>query len=215
MKRFLLGMLLSATVLGAPPASPGHGHGDGHKPWGKWKLVGNGCRPESTQTVQNGDALSVVFSDFGINMPQGEIGEGEMVQKTCHLTIDLDPPAGMQLDGFEQLYQGGLVKSAGSRGTLVIRYHVGNKKGEPQRIDWKQGMAIAPESPDALFSHTYETRVNGHQCKQLTSYEVELALSGQRRGQGEFFVGGLDTIDAQFRHRVRVTPRWKPCKGPH
>lgn len=174
--------------------------------------VSGHCNHSNTQVIQNGNALSVVFDDLGADMPQGAEGDGRNVRKNCHFRIRLNAPRDQYLAGLRQVYSGGVIKSKGAVGALEFSYNLGPRVAAPALV-WKQGVEITPDSPDSLFTRVVDEAVaQPRGCSaQTTQYMVRISFSASRRNLQEYFVGGLDSYDAEFASKLDLVPTWKPC----
>jgi len=180
--------------------------------WGNWIAGGTSCDVNSVMIIDNGNTLSVLFNNFGVNMPQRQTGDGLSSRKTCNFRIQLTPPKGFYLAGFRQVYSGGLIKSAGSSGQLNIRYNVGSVVGQPLPIVFPSGREIRPEDPASLFSKTYYNNLLVASCGGSTVYGINMSLSATRRSTTyDYLVGGLDSVDADFIQKVILIPEWALC----
>jgi hypothetical protein len=201
MKRYVV--LFCALALNAPSVAA--------NVWGNWVAGGTSCSTYNVHTVDNGGSLSVLFDEFGVNMPQGQMGEGMSARKTCNFRIQLTPPKGFYLAGFKQVYSGGLIKSRNSSAQLNIRYNVGSVVGQPLPILWNRGQAISPTDFDSLFTKTYYNNLLVASCGGSTVYGINMSFSAARPNTFEHFVGGLDSVDADFVQKVVLIPEWALC----
>lgn len=180
--------------------------------WGNWIAGGTSCGTNNVQTVVNGDSLSVLFDEFGVNMPQGAKGDGTTARKTCTFRITMTPPSGFYLARFRQVYSGGLIKSANSSAQLNIRYNVGSVVGRALPIIWENGTTVSPEDPESIFSRTYQNNLLVANCGESTVYGINMSFTAVRGNPfSDFLVGGLDSVDAQFIQRVVLVPEWEMC----
>jgi hypothetical protein len=180
--------------------------------FGSYIVGGNACNNGNTQVIDNGNTLSVIFDSFGVNMPQGDYGDGTSVRKTCTFRVQLTPPSGFYLAGFKQLYSGGLIKSRRASAQLNIRYNIGTIVGSPLPIIWGEGSEIRPEDSASLFSRTYNNDLLVASCGGSTNYGINMQFTGTRRNTfGEYLVGGLDSVDATFAQKVVLIPEWRLC----
>ena len=180
--------------------------------WGSWNAGGTSCNAGNVQVLDNGNSLSVLFDAFGVNMPQGDSGDGLSSRKTCTFRIQLTPPKGYYLAGFRQTYSGGLIKSSRSSAQLNIRYNIGSVVGNPLPIVWRQGETIRPEDPSSIFNKVYYNNLLVASCGGSTVYGINMTFSATRPNMfGEHLVGGLDSVDADFIQRVILIPEWALC----
>ncbi len=181
--------------------------------WGNWVAGGSSCNANNVHTVDNGSSLSVLFDEFGVNMPTGDTGDGKSARKTCNFRIQLTPPSGFYLARFRQVYSGGLIKSANSSAQLSIRYNVGSVVGQPLPIYWNKGQVIEPTDPASLFTKTYNNNLLVLNCGASTTYGINMTFSATRSNIfADHLVGGLDSVDADFIQRVILVPEWELCR---
>jgi len=181
------------------------------KTWGDYIVGGTACNSGNVSVIENGTNLSVLFDAFGIYMPQADYGEGTSARKTCNFRIQLTPPTGYYLAGFQQVYSGGLIKSRRSSARLDIRYNVGSVQGRPLPLVWSEGREIGPEDPNSMFSKTYDNNLLVASCGGSTVYGINMSFSALRRSTSEYLVGGLDSVDADFVQKLVLIPSWRLC----
>lgn len=203
MKPFFLA-LVCAVALTAENARAGI--------WGDWIAGGSSCSAGSVNVIENGSTLSVLFDQFGVNMPQNSTGDGSSVRKTCNFRVTMTPPNGYYLAGFRQVYSGGLIKSARSSAQLSVRYNIGSVVGQPMPIVWNEGSVIRPEDARSMFSREYNNNLLVANCGGRTVYGINMTFSAARRNTSEYLVGGLDSVDADFEQRLELIPEWRLCR---
>ena len=197
-------LLLGAMVM----ALPAHA-----RVWGEFIAGGTSCNSSNVSVIENGNDLSVLFDAFGLNMPEGDMGDGLSTRKTCNFRITLTPPKGYYLANFRQLYNGGLIKSRRSSAQLNIRYNVGPVQGMPLPIVWPNGLEVRPEDSSSLFSRTYSNNLLVASCGGSTIYGINMQFSGTRSNAfSEHLIGGLDSVDASFVQRIVLIPEWRLCR---
>jgi len=181
--------------------------------WGNWAAGGTSCNAFNVGVIENGNSLSVLFDEFGVNMPQGSVGDGTSARKSCTFRIQLTPPQGLYLAGFRQVYSGGIIKSAGSSAQLNIRYNVGSAVGRPLPIVFPTGQRIRPEDENSMFSRTYNNNLLVASCGGSTVYGLNMSFTATRRSVNyEHIVGGLDSVDADFAQRIILIPEFRLCR---
>lgn len=192
------------AVLAAMPAHA--------RVWGDFIAGGTSCNSSNVSVIENGDNLSVLFDSFGVNMPQGQVGDGLSTRKTCTFRITLTPPRGYYLANFRQLYSGGLIKSRNSSAQLNVRYNVGPIARTPAAIVFPAGRVIRPEDASSLFQREYSDNLLVASCGGSTIYGINMQMSATRPNASlEHLVGGLDTIDASFVNELTLIPEWRLC----
>lgn len=181
--------------------------------WGDYIIGGNACNYGNVQVLESGDNLSILFDEFGVNMPLGSYGEGTSVRKTCNFRITLTPPSGMYLAGFKQVYSGGLIKSRRSSAQLSVRYNLGALVANPLPIKWSSSQAITPDDPASLYTRTFNNPLLVANCGGSTIYGINMTLTGLRPNVStDFLVGGLDSVEAEFTQKLILVPEWKMCR---
>jgi hypothetical protein len=182
------------------------------KTWGDYIVGGTACNANNVSVIDNGSSLSVLFDEFGVNMPQNDYGDGSSARKTCSFRIQLTPPTGYYLANFRQVYSGGLIKSRRSSARLNIRYNVGSAVGQPLPIVWNEGVEITPDNPNSLFQRSYTNNLLVASCGGSTVYGINMQLSALRRSTSQdYVVGGLDSVDADFVQKLVLIPEWRLC----
>jgi len=195
---------LLLAVLGALPAQA--------RVWGDFIAGGSSCNSSNVSVIEMGDNLSVLFDSFGVNMPQGQVGDGLSTRKTCTFRITMTPPRGYYLANFRQLYNGGLIKSRRASAQLNIRYNVGPIAKTPPTIVWGSNQEVRPEDAASLFSREYRDNLLVASCGGSTIYGINMQFSATRPNASlEHLVGGLDTIDASFENVLTLIPEWRLC----
>ncbi len=181
------------------------------KHWNEWIVEGQ-CNKANVHLVENGDSLSVLYDELGVNMPQGKPGDGNDGKRVCHFRIVIVPPPGTYLAHITQTFAGGLIKSAKSSARMDIRYRIGDLKEKPGAIEWKHGTAVAPEDPASIFTRTFDEEIPVAGCPAKTRYQVTLVVAAKRKDASEFVIAGWDSFDTDFIHRVIVTPVFRRCR---
>lgn len=180
--------------------------------WGSWAAGGTACNSSNVSVIDNGTSLAVLFDGFGINMPEGDMGDGLSARKSCTFRIQLTPPRGYYLAGFKQTYSGGVIKSRRSSAQLNIRYNIGSVVGQPLPIVFRDGDEIAPEDIDSLFTRQYDTNLLVASCGGSTTYGLNMSLTGTRRNASyEHIIAGLDSVDADFVQKMVLIPAYRLC----
>lgn len=180
--------------------------------WGEFIAGGTSCNASNISVIENGSDLSVLFDSFGVNMPEGDSGDGLSTRKTCNFRISLTPPNGFYLAGFRQVYSGGLIKSARSSAQLSIRYNIGSVVGQPLPIVWRSGTRVRPEDASSLFNKTYNNNLLVANCGGKALYGINMTFTATRADTwNEHVIGGLDSIDASFVQQLTLIPEWRLC----
>lgn len=170
------------------------------------------CGKRNTQVIENGDTLSVLFDDFGINMPAGQNGDGKTAQRACNFKIRITYPRDRYLSGLKQVFSGGVIKSKNAVGDLQLLTFMGQLNRGFPGVDWKRGKEITAESADSVFTRVAEeTFPEPRACSGQLRYHMRIALRAMRPDNREFFIGGLDSYDAELVQKLDLIPRWKPC----
>jgi hypothetical protein len=179
--------------------------------WGGWIAGGTACNAGNVNVVENGNTLSVLFDEFGVFMPEGDVGDGMSIRRSCTFRIQLTPPSGFYLAGFKQVYSGGVIKSSRSSAQLNVRYNVGSAVGTPLPIVFREGQVIRPEDSQSMFTRTYDNNLLVANCGGNTVYGLNMSLTATRRNYREHIVGGLDSVDADFSQKVILIPDFQLC----
>lgn len=181
--------------------------------WGNWAAGGTACNNYNVSVIENGETLSVLFDEFGVFMPEGDVGDGNSSRKSCTFRIQLTPPNGLYLAGFRQVYSGGVIKSARSSAQLNIRYNVGSVVGVPLPIVFREHTRIDPEDASSLFTRTYENNLLVSNCGASTVYGLNMSLTATRRNRSEHIIAGLDSVDADFSQKIVLIPEFRLCRS--
>lgn len=173
------------------------------------------CGKRNTHIIENGDNLSVLFDDFGIEMPAGQAGDGKQAMKACNFKIRITYPRDRYLAGLKQVFSGGVIKSKNAMGDLQLVTWMGALNRGFPGVDWKRGREITSESAESVFTRVAEEKFpqpNG--CSGQMRFHMRIAIRAQRPDQREFFIGGLDSYDAELVQKLDLIPSWKPCAPP-
>lgn len=175
---------------------------------------GGTCTKNNSQVLENGDALSILLDDFGVRMPAGQEGDGLETRKTCWMRLKVKPPHGRYLAGLEQVYRGGLVKSAKASARVVLRYNLAHIDQEREARNWPAGKEVRPEDPKSEFEYTVDDNLGEARCGKMVNYAVHLVFVGRRPNfNNQFILGSLDTVDVRLKkRRIQLKPRWKVCR---
>jgi hypothetical protein len=175
-----------------------------------WQVSGNACNSNTVFVVANGGSVSVLFDGYNVEMLEGEKKDRKN-NLTCELKMQVTPPPGMELDGFAQLFSGGIIKSSGASARLKIQYKLANAMNS-QEIAWPAGRAITPEDAESVFFKNYNDPVPSRNCKARSQYHLKLHLQASRKATSDFLVGGLDSLDADVSAHLELKPKWRPCR---
>lgn len=163
--------------------------------------------------MEFGNNLSIIFSDFGAYLPQGETGDGLNVSQRCQFKVRISYPRDNYLASLRQVFTGGAIKSAWSQGQLNLTYHLmGGGKPLAMPVIWKLGEELTPESPDSYFTRSAEdTFPAPPNCKGEVKYQLKVDLTAKRPSTSEFLIGGLDSYEAELVQRLDLIPTFKVC----
>ena len=176
--------------------------------------LGGTCSKQNSQVIEFGDTLAVLLDDFGVRMPLGEDGDGLSSRKTCWMRLRVKPPKGFYLSGLEQVYRGGLVKSAGASARMLLRYNLASIDRDQTARIWPIGQEVGPEDPRSVFEYRIDDRLSDATCGKMIQFSVAMVFAGIRPNRnGEFILGSLDTIDMEWQQRkIELRPRWQQCR---
>lgn len=165
--------------------------------------AGRKCRAEDVQTLQFGNAISIVFNRFGVDLAQGERRPGYADVETCFVTLELRLPQNRCLEQVDQLFSGGIIKSSRSRGSLLVAYSLGTVSGQALKT-WRRNDPILPEDEDSVFSLSFSKRARPHCVRGKVKYHVLMVAEGSRSSINEdFFISHLDSVDSEIMLRLR------------
>jgi len=174
--------------------------------------ISGACDKRRTHIIENGGSLSVLFDDFNANMPANQVGDGNHVHKICNFRIRLSFPRDAYLSNLRQVYSGGVIKSRLANGFFRILYRLGPKVSELTQLPFRVGSTITAESPRSLFTKTFDDPIpQPKNCKGELRFDTRVALEAKRPNQKEYFIGGLDSLDAELIQRLDLIPTWKAC----
>ncbi len=199
---------LSFAFAAASAVAMFSGSADAAGPAVKWDLgkqfiiAGSGCQKNvDAFAAQNGNDLSIVFTNLGINLP----GDGQTNQladrKSCTIRIPASIAKGLYIGKLTQQFTYGVTKTAGSNGSVATRSTFFGYNVSPYSWSVPQGVSL----DEPLLTQSREDRflVNSPWyrgwCSPTRSidgmYQANIAVSGQRNNWLEdliLFVDGLD-----------------------
>lgn len=176
--------------------------------------IGGDCTKNNSQLLENGDTVSVIFDNFGVNLRDGERSDGLAARKNCWLRLKVKAPKEKYLASLEQVFRGGVVKSRDAAARFVLRYNLAHIDRERIPMNWPRGREIRPSDAESNFEHTIADDLPDERCGKMINYTVSMVFTGARPAfKNEFVLGGLDTVDTQFKSRMRLVPKWKKCRG--
>ncbi len=171
------------------------------------------CSKRNTQILENGDALAILFNDFGIEMPAGSEGDGRNAHRECVFQVRIASPKNQYLTSLQQTFSGGILKSKDAVGLLKLVFNVDERVRMPG-LKWEKGIEISPESPESAFVHKVEDILDEPvSCSKKTQYRVRVILDASRKNLREHFVGGLDSLDSELTQKLELRPKWKICSA--
>jgi hypothetical protein len=182
------------------------------------EVHGNGCDPNALDVLDNGNTLSVLFTELGINMPQGDRGDGLRAGRYCRMIFPFQEPRGYRVVKLHQLVDGGVIKSVGAQGTLRAQYRVstapwyGKNLAAANRIkEFPRAHAI---DADSNFSLNLDSKFVPGQCGRTLYFTVYLEFIAERRNLNQFFIGAVDSFDTDLAPMIlaQTRPQWQKCK---
>jgi hypothetical protein len=165
-------------------------------------IAGSGCVNNfDAFAAQNGNDLSIVFTNLGVNLPGNGASNQLADMKSCLVRIPASIAKGFYIGQLTQTFTYGVTKGAGSHGTVATRATFFGFPVSPFPFTVPEGLA----QDDPLLT---QTRVDSFTvntpwwqgwCNPNRSleglYQASIAVSGQRDNSFEnliLFVDGLD-----------------------
>lgn len=170
-----------------------------------FQAFGGRCNTNNVQLLTNGNAFSVLFNEFGINMPAGQVGDGIARTEVCQVWIDFKIPTGKCLARLEQVFSGGVIKSKNSLGYLSIAYAIPGIAGS-KLTQWNFGDEIQPEDADSLFTINLSQSASPYVCVTgKVRYVGALTYSAVRYSYSpDFFISNVDSQDSEIQLRLKT-----------
>lgn len=177
--------------------------------WGRFQADGSGC-VNGVQLVTNGDAVAILFDTFRIEMMEGDRTDNQS-STHCDIKIEVTPPAGMELASFQQLFQGGFIKSKDASARMSVHYKL---NGLSKQIDyqWPRGKALLPEDSESVFSKSVTDVIPSRNCNAKTTYGVRIHIQGGRKSRSEHLIGGIDSVDTTIATGLHLRPTFRSCR---
>jgi Domain of unknown function (DUF4360) len=180
--------------------------------WGSWGASGTACNNGNVQVIDSGSTVSILFDEFGVSMPQNQVGDGLQSQKTCNFRIQLTPPRGFYLARLRQVFSGGVLKSTGSQAKLDVRYFLaGGLNTVMSPIVFPSYQAISPSNSASVYTRTVTDNMLAYACGGSTTYGLNMKIQATRQHTGQHVLMNLDSVDTSFTQRVELVPEWLAC----
>ncbi|MCX6118604.1 MAG: hypothetical protein NT027_13760 [Proteobacteria bacterium] len=166
-------------------------------------LAGQGCvKDVDAFVLENGNDLSVVFSNLGVNLP-GNSSSTLAARSNCTVRVPARVAPGVYIGELTQRISYGVTKTARTRGSVATRSTFFGFPVSPYTIDLPYGRSINEpllvNSRQDLFSvRTTPTWYQGWCAPRRAPqglYQANFAISGQKDHASEdliMFVDGLD-----------------------
>lgn len=181
--------------------------------WGDFIASGTACNSSTVYPITNGNALSVLFSDFSVGMNEfSRFPDGLQARKTCNFRMKITPPRGYYLARLRQVFSGGIIKSANSSASLAIRFNIGTSVERPFPVVFPEGYSINPGDLDSVFEQEYDNFFTVASCGGGSIYGVNMSITAARRNYSEFLLAGVDSEDAEFTTQIKFIPEWRLCR---
>ncbi len=169
----------------------------------KMTTHGRKCRGQDVQLLQNGNAFSLLFNRFAIELNAGESTNGYAEVETCVVTLDIRLPADRCLEQVDQVFSGGILKSSRSRGSLLIAYNIHGVYGQALK-QWRLNNPINPEDADSIFSINFSKRPRPSCIKGRVRYTALIIMEAFRYSlANDHFLSQIDSNDAELFLRLR------------
>jgi len=165
-------------------------------------IAGTGCVKDVDAFVAaNGDDLSIVFTNLGINLPGGGFTNQLADMKTCLVRVSASIAKGLYIGQLTQTFTYGVTKSANTHGAVATRSTFFGFPVSPLPFSLPAG--VAEDQPLLTQTRTDNFLVNTPWwtgwCNPNRSleglYQASIAVAGQRDNSNEnliLFVDGLD-----------------------
>lgn len=195
MKRIILFRFLSALLISGSAVAE-------EARIANWWVSGTrDCNKNSVQLIQNGNAYSFLFNQFG---PQLEENEQQSVDvKVCKITVKFELPKDTCIYQIDQLLSGGLIKTEGARGRFHFTARLNGINRVQQKTLWDFGTAISPEDPESIVTYSLTQPTTCLRLRYQT-YRAELFFSASKKQRRDFFLGAIDSLDQGLSLRVRT-----------
>lgn len=166
-----------------------------------WAAGTKDCNKKNVQLLQNGDAFSFVFNQFGPQLEENEKTRAET--SVCILTILFELPKDRCIDRLDQVMTGGLLKSRASRGDLYFTTFLNGLNRHHYHAAYRLGKEITPVDPESFIEHTSSQNT---QCirSRYQVYVGQIVFGAVKSSNKDFFIGNIDSIDGEVSIKVRT-----------
>lgn len=168
-------------------------------------IAGTGCQKDvDAFAATNGNDLSVVFTNLGVNLP----GDGSTRQladrKTCSLRIPAEIQRGYYIGRLTQQFTYGVTKTAASSASVATRSTFFGFNVSPYA--WNVPYGVAMDEPllsqrredDFLVRSSWYSGWCSATRPLQGLYQANIAVSGTRRSSREDLIVFIDGLDLKY-----------------
>jgi hypothetical protein len=168
-------------------------------------IAGTGCQNNvDAFAAANGDDLSIVFVNLGVNLPGDGFSNQLADQKACLIRIPASIAKGFYIGELTQTFTYGVTKSANAEGTVATRATFFNFPVSPFPLTVPQGTVIDNPLLTQTRVDTFAVDTPWWQgwCNPNRSlegmYSASIAVGGQRANAHENLIMFVDGLDLKY-----------------
>lgn len=154
----------------------------------------------TTFTVASGNDLSVIFSDFGIDLPAGGLNKVLTARARCSVQVPVQVPLGYYIGEVRETLSYGATKTAGATGTIQVKSTFFNYSIPPYKVEFPYGSSGLEPLQTVVNIYKFPEKKwcsSKHKLKDV--YETKLSISGQRRSYFEDLIIQVQSLDVGVR----------------
>jgi len=176
-------------------------------------IAGTGCTKDVDAFVlANGNDLAIVFTALGVDLPGG-VGTQLSDRKNCAVRVPASIAKGQYIGELTQSYTYGVVKSAGSNGSISTRSTFFNFPVNLLGLNFKHGETLNVSQARISRKDLFQVNTPWYHgwCNPNRSlsglYQGNLAVSGQRDTETEDLIMFVDGLDLKY----EIIFAWHVC----
>ena len=168
-------------------------------------IAGTGCqRDVDAFAATNGNDLSIVFTNLGVNLPGDGVSRQLADRKTCALRIPATIQRGYYIGRLTQQFTYGVTKTANSNAAVATRSTFFGFDVSPYAWSVPNGVAIDEplltqrREDDFLVRSTWWAGWCNATREPRGLYQANIAVSGQRASRREDLIVFVDGLDLKY-----------------
>ena len=170
-------------------------------------LVGNGCKKDADSFVtQNGNDLSIIFTNLGVNLPGGSSVRALLTRSSCLSFVPATIAPGQFVGELTQNLTYGVTKTAHSIGSVYAQSRFFGFSVSPLPVNFAYGKQLNNPLANQIRKDQFNVRTTPQWFQGWCArsrptkgfFEANIIVSGQRDNPNEDLIMFVDGMDLKF-----------------